>query len=83
MAIIAAMTPRDVIDHFVTQTATAEALGIAQSSVAGWVAAGRVPIGRQYQIELATGGALKAEKPPAVVKEPSPASPEPSEAAHG
>jgi DNA-binding transcriptional regulator YdaS (Cro superfamily) len=57
------MNPRQVVDHFGTQTATADALGIAQSSVAGWIDAGEVPEPRQYQIELATGGMLRADKP--------------------
>jgi DNA-binding transcriptional regulator YdaS (Cro superfamily) len=58
------MTPQQVIDHFKGQTAAARALGLAQSSVADWVASGAVPKLRQWQIELATRGALQADTPP-------------------
>lgn len=57
------MTPHDAIHHFKTQTRLATALGMSQSSVAEWVANGYIPLPRQYQIELATDGALKADKP--------------------
>ena len=57
------MTPKQALDHFGTQQRIARALGMAQSSVAEWFAAGRIPEGRQYQIELATGGALRADRP--------------------
>lgn len=55
------MTPAAVIAHFGTQDRTARALGIQQSSVADWVATGRVPILRQYQIQVITAGALVVE----------------------
>lgn len=55
------MTPADVINHFGTQQKTARALGMAQSSIAGWVEENRVPLGRQYQIQVLTGGVLKAD----------------------
>lgn len=57
------MSPKQVIEFFGTQVATAEALGLAQSSVSGWVDAGEVPEVRQYQIELATNGQLRADLP--------------------
>ena len=57
------MSPKQVIDFFGTQVKTAEALGIAQSSVSGWVQAGEVPMERQYQIELASNGQLRADLP--------------------
>ena len=62
------MSPKQVVDFFGTQVATAQALGIAQSSVAGWVADGKVPMDRQYQIELATDGQLRADLPALRVK---------------
>ena len=62
------MSPKQVIDFFGTQTATAEALGLAQSSVAGWIKAGEVPLERQYQIELATDGRLRADLPALRIK---------------
>ena len=36
---------------------------MAQSSVAGWVQNGAVPMDRQYQIEIATNGMLRADLP--------------------
>lgn len=58
------MTPNDVLVEFKTQTNIARALGIKPSSVAEWFKDGEVPEGRQYQIELATMGRLRASKPP-------------------
>lgn len=57
------MTPSQAIHHFGSQTRLAQALGMAQSSVAEWVANEAIPLPRQYQIELATGGTLRADKP--------------------
>lgn len=57
------MTPQDVLDYFKTQTEIARVAGCNQSSVAEWFSEGKVPEGRQYQLELATNGALKADKP--------------------
>lgn len=54
------MTPQDVIAHFGSQTATADALGLKQPSVSDWVRAGSVPWLRQLDIERMTGGALRA-----------------------
>ena len=53
------MLTRVVIEHFGTQVAVGQALGINQSSVAEW---GKYPPDlRQLQIEFLTGGKLKAE----------------------
>lgn len=57
------MSPQELITHFGTQAAAAKALGCAQSTVAEWCSDGAIPEGRQYQIELATAGALVADKP--------------------
>lgn len=57
------MTPEAAIKHFGTQTKLAQALGLAQSSVAEWAANQSIPLSRQYQIELATNGQLKADQP--------------------
>jgi hypothetical protein len=57
------MTPQQVLDHFGTQAEIARVLGCKQPSVAEWFEKGEVPDGRQYQLELATAGALKANKP--------------------
>ncbi len=53
------MKKSDVIAHFGSVSATAEALGITTNAVSMWTEA--VPMGRQWQIENITGGALKAD----------------------
>lgn len=55
------MTPQQVIDFFGTQEKTAQALGIRQPSVSDWVTNGKVPPGRQFEIEIRTNGQLKAD----------------------
>ena len=57
------MTPQEVLDHYGTQAEIAKVLGCKQPSVFEWFDKGFVPEGRQYQLELASGGVLKAEKP--------------------
>lgn len=57
------MTPQQVLDHYGSQAEIARVLGCRQSSVFEWFDKGEVPDGRQYQIEIATGGVLKADKP--------------------
>ena len=54
------MLTKDAIDHFGSQTALAEALGIRQASVAGW--GKTVPPLRQLQIQVLTNGKLRADK---------------------
>lgn len=56
------MTPDDLIGHFGSVTATARALGVRPPSVSEWKATGRVPQGRQFQAEVLTDGALRAEQ---------------------
>lgn len=53
------MTYSDVISHFGTQVAIAKALGITQSTVSGW--GGVVPPKYQYQLEVITEGAMRAD----------------------
>ncbi|MBB3142794.1 Cro/CI family transcriptional regulator [Halomonas organivorans] len=53
------MKKSDVIAHFGSVSATAEALGITTQAVSLW--ADTVPMGRQWQIENITGGALRAD----------------------
>ena len=54
------MNKHEAIKFFGTQVKLAAALGIGQSTVAGW---GDSPPGlRQFQIEKASAGALKADK---------------------
>lgn len=61
--IIFAMKPIELKHVWKTQEGIASALGCKQASVAGWFAAGEVPEGRQYQVQIATLGELKADKP--------------------
>ena len=64
------MTPDQALEHFGTKAEIARVLGIAPPSVIEWFDAGVIPEGRQYQIELATNGTLKADKP--ANRKPSP-----------
>jgi hypothetical protein len=56
------MKPNEVLRHFGTWAAVANALDIKPPSVSEWVTAGTIPIGRQCQIEILTGGALIADR---------------------
>lgn len=57
------MTPKQAIKHFGTISKLARALGLSNPSIYDWLNAGEIPEARQYQIELATCGALRADKP--------------------
>jgi DNA-binding transcriptional regulator YdaS (Cro superfamily) len=57
------MTPNEALQYFRTKTKIGMALGLAPSTVSEWFEIGYIPEGRQYQIELATNGDLKADKP--------------------
>jgi hypothetical protein len=52
------MTKQDAIDYYGSQAALARALGIHRAAVHAWE---EIPVGRQYQIEVLTGGDLKAD----------------------
>lgn len=52
------MKTRTVVKHFGSKAAVAKALEISRAAVTRW--GDDVPEGRAYQIELITGGALKA-----------------------
>lgn len=56
------MTPQEAIAHYGTQVRLAAALGIKQPAVAGWVKSGHIPPVRQYQIQVASRGRLRADK---------------------
>lgn len=60
----------DAIRHFLTTTNLARALGISHSAVSGW--GEMVPEGRAFELEVITGGALKAQswraKKPATIE---------------
>lgn len=58
------MTPQQALEHFKTQAELARVCGCKQPSVAEWFEeGGKIPDGRQYQLELASNGRLKADKP--------------------
>ena len=52
------MTKQHAIDYYGSQAALARALGIHRAAVHAWE---EIPLGRQYQIEVLTGGELKAD----------------------
>lgn len=55
------MTKTEVIKHFGTQQAVADALGVTIGAVSQWKE--DLPANRQALIELITGGELKADLP--------------------
>lgn len=58
------MTPQQALAHYQSQAEIARVLGCKQSSVSEWFKEGaQLPDGRQYQLQLASDGALKADKP--------------------
>lgn len=54
------MDMKQLKEHFGTQAAAAKALGITFRAVSAWNRSG-IPMGRQYQIQLVTGGILQAD----------------------
>lgn len=58
----ACMEPDALISFFGGVNATARALGVKPPSVSEWRAVGRVPHVRQYQVEVLTDGALRADR---------------------
>lgn len=56
------MTYNQLIKHFKTQTAAAAALDVTQPTIANWKSRGKIPPLQQLRLELATGGALNADR---------------------
>ncbi len=56
------MTYKQLIKFFKTQTAAAAALEVTQPTVANWKSRGKIPALQQLRIELATLGALVADR---------------------
>jgi len=55
------VTLEDVLDHFhTTKSGMAEILGCTPGAITQWE--GKIPMGRQWQIEAKTKGKLKADK---------------------
>jgi hypothetical protein len=58
------MTPQEVETHYGSKAEIALVLGCKLPSIYEWFEEGKgVPEGRQYQLELATDGKLRADKP--------------------
>jgi hypothetical protein len=55
------MTPDDLLSHYKTKAAIAEAGAVDRQVVQGWFERGRVPLDQQTKYEVATAGALKAD----------------------
>ena len=55
------MNTSEVISYFGSARKAAEALGITKQAVSAWGSV--VPIGRAFQIEILSSGALKAPRP--------------------
>ena len=55
------MNTAAVVNYFGSKAEIARALGIGNTAVTNW--GDTVPIGRAYQLEVITDGALKAPRP--------------------
>ena len=53
------MTFQELINHFGSQSAAAQAVGTSRQVVSAWKRNG-IPLGRQYEIQFLTGGKLRA-----------------------
>lgn len=56
------MNKKDAINHFGSAAKLARALGLTRAAITLWPE--RIPIGRQYQIEVVTQGKLVADREP-------------------
>ena len=54
------MTMQEVLDHYGSRKQLADALGLWSQTVYAWGDA--IPLSRQYEIEVRTGGVLKADR---------------------
>lgn len=55
------MTLQEALDHYGSRKALADALGLWPQTVYAW--GDSIPLARQYEIEVRTGGTLKADRP--------------------
>lgn len=58
------MRTKTAIKHFGSAAELARRLGINRQSVHDW--GDEVPLGRQFQLEILTNGALRAKRPPSM-----------------
>lgn len=56
------MTIQDIIDFYGSGINAANAIGVTRQAVYQWRSSGSVPIGRQYEYESKTDGALKVTR---------------------
>lgn len=54
------MDMHSITRHFGSQRAVAEKLGVTEAAVSAWKARGRIPLGRQYELQILTNGHLRA-----------------------
>lgn len=54
------MKPKDVVKHFGGIVKAAEALGVSRQAIYIWLQRKKIPPQRAYQIQVITGGTLKA-----------------------
>lgn len=57
------MTVNQVLEHYGGVAETARALGITYQAVQQWVDKNAVPVGRQWEIQAKSQGALTADQP--------------------
>jgi len=57
------MNTQDLKNHFGTLTAAARAIGTSIQVVSAWNTKNRIPPGRQFEIQILTGGKLQADPP--------------------
>lgn len=55
------MSPSELLSHYKTKIAIADAGEVDRQVVHGWFDRGRVPLDQQTKYEVATKGALKAD----------------------
>lgn len=55
------MTPNQLLKHYKTKVAIADACGVDKQVVQGWFERGSVPLAHQTTLEVDTGGDLKAD----------------------
>lgn len=60
------MTPDDVLAHYRTQSAAAEAIGRNRQTIHEWFKSGKLPLDAQVDWEVKSAGALRADLPPEV-----------------
>lgn len=51
---------QELVEHYGSQQQVAEALGISKQLASYWKRAG-IPLGRQYEIQILTGGKFRAD----------------------